>query len=160
MEYSELEVKAYDRERQWTSGILDVLIGRMKRGDLAAAEIGIEMMEEDRGLAFGPITKSNIPRALTKCALSNEQMDRIRKRVVQMLLRPFLPKDFRQYAWLARRVGMQEWAGALEEVEGDDAWVAWYVEYLLKPNPPRPPYGLIFDRMDWHARALVDPQSR
>ena len=160
LEWSELEVHPYDIEREWTSGILDVLIERMKRGDLAAAEIGLEMVEEDRGLAFGPIIKSNIPRAMAKCVLTEEQKERVRKRVVQMLLRPFLPKEFRQYAWLARRVGMQEWVGALQEADRDDAWVAWYVDYLLKTNPPRPPYSLFFHKSDWHGNALDRSDSK
>lgn len=127
-------------ERRWTAGALDALTERMKRGDLAAAEIGIEMMEEDRGLAFGSIVKSNLPRALARCALTESQQDRVRRRVADMLLRKFLPKEFREYAWLARRLGMDRWREPLEEkADRADPWVDWYLRYLLEKSPPRPP---------------------
>ena len=146
IEHTELVFHPYYVERGWTAGILDVLVDRMKSGDLAAAQIGIEMMEEDRGLAFGPIIKSNIPRALVKCDLTESHKERVRKRVVAMLLRPFLPKEFRQYAWLARRIGLGDWAQKLQNADKRVPWVHWYVEYLTNPNPPRPPWDPSLDR--------------
>ena len=137
--HEELKVHPYDIERGWTSGILDPLIERMKSGDLAAAQIGIEMMEEDRGLAFGSIIKSKIPRALAKCDLTEKHKERLRKRTVEMLLRPFLPKEFRQYAWLARRLGLADWEKKLRKADLRNPWVRWYVLYLTTANPPHQP---------------------
>ena len=140
MEHQDVAVDDYYLQRRWTAGILRPLTDRMKRGDLAAAEIGIEMMEEDRGLAFGPIIKSNIPRALAKCSLTEPQKEQIRRRTVDMMLRNFLPKEFRQYAWLTRRIGLGRWQGQLEaKADRTDRWVNWYLRYLLEEHPPRPP---------------------
>lgn len=140
IEHVELAVQGFYLDRGWTAGILRTLTERIKQGDLAAADIGIEMMEEDRGLAFGSIIKSNLPRALSKCALSEAQQDRIRRRVADMLLRKFMPKEFRQYAWLLRRLGLGRWRETLEnKADRDDPWVDWYLRYLLEKNPPRPP---------------------
>ena len=141
IDHVDLEVSAYDIERGWTAGIIDCLLERAKLGDLAAAQICIEMMEEDRGLAYGSIVKSNIPRALAKCELTIAHQERICKRVVEMLLRPFLPKEFRQYAWLARRIGLGKFEKKLHKADREDPWVNWYVLYLTLPNPPRPPYS-------------------
>lgn len=122
------------------AAIMWPLIEAMKEGDLAAAQIGIEMMEEDRGLMFGPIVKSNIPRAIAKCALTEQHKERIRKRAVEMLLRKFFPKEFRQYGWLVRRIGLGTWATVLERrADRSDPWVDWYIEYWTSDNPQAPP---------------------
>ncbi|MGE0487576.1 MAG: hypothetical protein AB7S38_00025 [Vulcanimicrobiota bacterium] len=142
VKWSPVEVQAYYRERRWLTGILRPLILRAKQGDLAAAEVCIELMEEDRGLAFGCILKSNIPRAISKCALTPYQQDRIRQRVLDMLTRGYLPKEFRQYAWLVRKLGLltsPEWQARLDQVDDSNPWAAWYIQYLTKPHPPRQP---------------------
>ena len=139
VEHHALEPTDYMVERGWATCMLRILIERMKSGDLAAAEICLEMMEEDRSLAFGPIVKSNIPRAMAKCALTDRQKERIRERVLTMLLRGYLPKEFRQYAWLARRLGLGEWEKKLSKVDLSNPWAKWYVDYLTQEHPPRPP---------------------
>jgi hypothetical protein len=140
LDHSEIVMCSYSLQRRWTAGILRPLTDRIKKGDLAAAEIGIEMMEEDRGLAFGSIIKSNLPRALAKCPLTELQKERIRRRVVAMLLRKFMPKEFRQYAWLIRRIGLGSWQAHLEsEADRSHPWVEWYLHYLTEDNPPLAP---------------------
>lgn len=140
VDHQEVSISGYYLERPWTASVLKPLIDRMKQGDLAAAEIGIEMIEEDRGLIFGPIVKSNIPRALAKCFLTEQQKERVRRRTVEMLLRKFMPKEFRQYAWLTRRIGLESWRNNLEQdADRTHPWVNWYLRYLLEQNPPSPP---------------------
>ena len=64
---------------------MDDLIEAIKDGDLAAAEIGIELIEEEGGFAFGRIIKSNAARALARCDLTRAQQERVRSRVIDML---------------------------------------------------------------------------
>ncbi|MCC2653821.1 MAG: hypothetical protein K0Q60_3987, partial [Microvirga sp.] len=43
----------YISERGWITHLMEALIEGMKQGDLASAEVGIELIEEDGGFAFG-----------------------------------------------------------------------------------------------------------
>jgi hypothetical protein len=108
--------------------------------DLASAEIGIELMEEDGGFAFGRILKSNTARALLRCNLTESQKERIRTRVIAMLRRGFMPGEFRDYARLLRRIGVKAHREELlHGVDRTNPWAAWYVGYLLNENPgPKP----------------------
>jgi hypothetical protein len=127
-------------ERGLIVTLMDALIEGMKTGDLACAEIGIELMEEDGGLAFGRILKANAARALRRCALTEAQKERVRSRVVSMLCRGFMPHEFRDYARLLRRIGLGSHREILERtVDRSDPWARWYFDYLTRPNPgPKP----------------------
>ena len=130
----------YISDRGWITHILEALIEGMKQGDLASAEIGIELIEEDGGFAFGRILKSNTARALLRCDLTEAQQERIRGRVIAMLCRGFMPGEFRDYARLLRRIGVGAHKDQLlRGVDITNAWAAWYVRYLLNENPgPKP----------------------
>jgi hypothetical protein len=135
-----LSIPDYISERGWITHIIDALIEGMKNGDLASAEIGIELMEEDGGFAFGRILKSNTARALLRCNLTESQKERIRTRVIAMLRRGFMPGEFRDYARLLRRIGVKAHREELlHGVDRTNPWAAWYVGYLLNENPgPKP----------------------
>jgi hypothetical protein len=139
--YVRPEVRALDSERPWwITELMDCFIARMKTGDLAAGQLGIDLMQEDGGFFCGSIVKSNIPRALAKCALSEDQKNVIRARVVEMLLRKFMPKEFRQYAWLVRRFGLGAYRAEVEtKADRSDPWVDWYVEFMTEPSPQGQP---------------------
>ncbi|HEX2553429.1 MAG TPA: hypothetical protein VHL98_07000 [Microvirga sp.] len=127
-------------ERGWIAGVMDHLAERMKQGDLAAAEIGIEFIEEDGSFAFGRTTKCRVARALRHCRLTDGQMDRIRRRVIDMLGRGYMPREFREYARLLRRIGLGGHRAALERAaESGNAWVGWYGRYLRGEAPGKHP---------------------
>ena len=130
----------YVRQRGLIVGIMDELVERMKLGDLAAAEVGIELIEEDGGFAFGRIMKANTARALKRCHLTQGQQDRVRRWVVSMLCRSFMPHEFREYARLLRRIGVAEYRDVLlREADRTNPWTAWYLDYLLHENAgPKP----------------------
>jgi len=130
----------YISERGWITHLMEALIEGMKQGDLASAEVGIELIEEDGGFAFGRILKSNTARALLRCDLTEAQRERIRKRVIGMLRRGFMPGEFRDYARLLRRIGLgPQGKESLREVDLTSPWSAWYVRYLTSDNPgPKP----------------------
>jgi hypothetical protein len=120
----------------WTARTMDVLAERMRQGDLAAADIGIEFIEEDGSFAFGRTTKGRVARALRHVPLTAAQKDRIRRRVVAMLARGYLPREFREYARLLRRIGPGGFEREIERAAASgDPWIAWYGRYL-RGEPP------------------------
>jgi hypothetical protein len=96
-------------DKQWIYSVMDIVIEGIEDGDLACAELGIEFIEEDQLFAFGRILKSNTARALRRASLTDEQKERIRKRVVEMLGRRYLPREYRQYA----KSCAEDWIGKL-----------------------------------------------
>lgn len=82
-------------------------------------------------LMWGRVFKSNAARALRRAALNYGQEDRIRRRIVKMLLAGNVPYEFKEYAKLLRRVGLGEWGPVIErEAPVDNPWVARYVRYF------------------------------
>jgi hypothetical protein len=117
--------------RRWIYPVMDLVIEGIEQGDLACAEIGIEFIEEGDSFPFGMILKSNTARALRRTALTSEQQERIRKRVVEMLCTGYLPREFRQYAKLARKIGLGDWLSHIErEANLSDRWVQHYYRYF------------------------------
>jgi hypothetical protein len=116
-------------DKQWIYSVMDRVIEGIEHGDPACAELGVEFIEEDRTFAFGRILKSNTARALRRTPLTDEQKERIRKRVVEMLGRQYLPREYRQYAKLARKIGLGNWLHRIEEQSGNP-WAKHYYTYL------------------------------
>ena len=111
--------------------VMDPVIEGIKAGDLACAEIGVEFIEEDRGFPFGQTLKSKTARALRQVSLTDEQKERIRKRVVSMLNARYLPREYKEFARLARKIGLGRWLSEIKSQEPpENEWVTWYHEYL------------------------------
>src|SRR5215510_1943598 len=128
----DLSPKIYSKDnKQWIYPIMDCVIEGIEQGDLACAEIGIEFIEEDSSFAFGKILKSNTARALRRIELTDEQKERIRVRVVGMLRAGYLPREYRQYAKLACRIGLGKWLSQLkDELPRDNPWAQRYFSYF------------------------------
>ncbi len=125
---------------EWLDPLLRSVIEGIKAGDGACAEIGIELLEEDGGFAFGAILKANAAWALKRCPLTPAQEERVRSRVVAMLKRGFMPHEFRDYARLLRRIGLGRHRAEVEaHHDPANPWVNWYVAYLTTDDPGRPP---------------------
>lgn len=118
-------------EKKWIYPVMDRVIEGIESGDLACAEIGVEFIEEDASFAFGRILKSNTARALRRNPLTDELKERIRKRVVRMLEANYLPREYRQYAKLARKIGLGEWLAEIKErVPLDNSRAQRYYKYF------------------------------
>ena len=118
---------------KWIYPVMDQVIEGIEQGDLACAEIGVEFIEESASFTFGRILKSNTARALRRTTLTDEQKERIRKRVVEMLEAKYLPREFRQYAKLVRKIGLGEWLPRVnEQAELADPWVQRYYAYFTE----------------------------
>jgi hypothetical protein len=118
--------------KRWIYPVMDRVIEGIEAGDLACAEIGIEFIEEDQSFDFGQILKSNTARALRRIALTEEQKERIRKRVVAMLIAGYLPREYRQYVKLARKIGLgRRWLDEIKkQVPSDNPWIEKYHRYF------------------------------
>ena len=120
-----------DNDSQWIYPAMERVIEGIESGDLACAEIGIEFIEEDGSFAFGQILKSNTAKALRRISLTEPQKERIRKRVVAMLRVGYLPREYRQYAKLARKIGLgTSLIEIKDELPSDNPWVQKYYHYF------------------------------
>jgi hypothetical protein len=99
----------------WVYPVMEDVIAGAEDGDPACIAICIEFIEEDQSFPFGAILKSNSARALRRAHLSSEQMERVRARVVRMLLAGYVPHEFKEYAKLLRRVGVGAWWPIIEQ---------------------------------------------
>jgi len=115
----------------WIYPVMDEVIAGIGAGDGACIEIGIEFIEEDQGFPFGLILKVNTAKALRRTSLSPKQENRIRRRVATMLIDGNLPKEFKEYAKLLRKVGLGNWWAAIKEkADFDDPYVLRWYEYF------------------------------
>jgi hypothetical protein len=86
--------------------ILFAVIEGIEAGDLACARIGVELLEDDQGFTFGAILKGNTARALRRFErLPEDLVARLRLRIVGMLCAGPVPREYRHYTRLLRRLG-------------------------------------------------------
>ncbi len=113
---------------------MDCVIEGIEAGDLACAEIGVEFIEENTLFTFGRILKSNTARALRRTQLTAAQEERIRKRIVEVLCTSkYIPREFRQYAKLGRKIGLGNWLTRVElEADLNNPWVQHYYQYFKR----------------------------
>ena len=111
--------------------VMERVIEGIGRGDVACIEIGVEFIEEDRPFPFGRILKANTARALRRAELTAAQKERIRKRVIEMLIGGNTPREYRQYAKLARKIGLGDcWAQAQDRLDLARSHVRHYYHYF------------------------------
>src|SRR6476660_7439683 len=103
-----------DNDKQWIYPVMDRVIEGIEKGDQACVELGVEFIEDNSSFVFGRILKSNTARALRRSSLTSEQKERVRKRVTEMLETGYLPREFRQYAKLVRKIGLGNWLLRIE----------------------------------------------
>jgi len=106
------EASDSDRPEMQTSRLLDKVIGGVRAGDPSCVAIAIELVEEDGGFFFGAMLKADAARALRQVPnLTDQQVERLRARIVGMYARGEVPREFREYAKLLRKLGVgPHWA--------------------------------------------------
>jgi hypothetical protein len=102
-----LEVTAGDNH--WIYPVMYRVIEGINRCDAACIELGVEFIEEDRLFPFGRTLKGNTARAMRRAELTEGQKERVRGRVMEMLVAGHTPREYRQYAKLARKIGLGDW---------------------------------------------------
>jgi hypothetical protein len=110
------------------------VIEGIEAGDAACIRLGIEFIEEDAMFPFGRILKSNTARALRRASLSEAQREQVRQRVLSMLRAGKVPHEFREYAKLVKKIGLQ--AADLGEVPGTSERVSRFRSYLQAAARP------------------------
>jgi hypothetical protein len=115
-------------DQNWVYPVMDKVIEGIEAGDIACIHIGIEVIEEDSKFPFGKILKSNTARSLRRALLSDEQKQRIRRRVFAMLRAGHVPHEYREYAKLARKIGFD--VGEIPDVDLSDPRVARFIAYF------------------------------
>ena len=119
-------------DTKWIYPVMDCVIEGIEAGDLACAELGIEFIQTNDSFPFGMTNKSNVARALRRTTLTEAQKEKIRRRVIEMLEAGYLPREFRHYAKLARKLGLREFLPRIKQLAelSSDAWVRRYCAYF------------------------------
>ena len=118
---------------KWIYPVMDKVIEGIKEGDEACKRIGIEFIEEDTFFSFGKILKSNTARALRQTSLTEDIKERIRVRVVHMLLVGNVPHEYKEYAKLLRNVGLGDSKQEIEaNVDRSNPYVMRYYRYFMQ----------------------------
>jgi hypothetical protein len=133
-------------DADWIPPVMGEVAAAIQKGDPAAVMIGIEFLEEDAGFPFGMLLKSNVARRLRQnAALDESQKEVLRRRFTDMLLRGYLPREFREYAKLFRKIGLGVHREAIErKADLSNRFVRRWCWYLLQDHEgPRPPKYLL-----------------
>lgn len=101
--------------RRWIYPVMHQVIEGIDAGDVACVQIGVEFIEENEKFPFGKGLKSSTARALRRSSPNSGQVGRIRKRVVQMLIKEQIPHEYRDYARLLKKVGIGDWWPVIEK---------------------------------------------
>lgn len=133
IEKSDLSPDEFEQgEIKWIYPVMDKVIKCIDQGDAACKLVGIEFIEEDQKFPFGKTLKSNTARDLRRATLSEHDKERIRKRVVHMLVEGHVPHEYREYARLLRKIGIAEYRETIQSCAGTESpYVLKFVRYLL-----------------------------
>ncbi len=122
-------------DKRWVYPVMEQVIRGIEAGDAACIELGIEFVEEDEKFPFGKILKAKAARGLRRAHLTAEQIERIRQRVIGMLVAGHVPHEFREYAKLLRKVGAGErWSAVHDRLDQANPYVMRFYEYLNDPE--------------------------
>ena len=115
----------------WIYPFMDKVIAGIEQGDAACRRIGIEFIEEDHKFVFGKILKSNAARALRRSELTTDEKERIRRRLVEMLIEGNVPHEYKQYAKLLKKIGIGDYWNEVEaRINRSNEYVMKYYDYL------------------------------
>lgn len=131
-------------EVRWVYPVMERVIQGIEAGDPACIALGVDFIEEDGRFPFGKVLKSNTARALRRARLTSGQVDRVRRRVLGMLAAGHVPREFKQYARLLRKVGLGEgWAEVEARADRSDPqvlrWLTYFREAQAAGGSPRAP---------------------
>ena len=117
-----------ERGRRRIYPVMNRVIDGIAAGDRACIRLGIEFINEDAKFPFGKILKANTARALRRTSLSEDQKERIRRRVFAMLQAGVIPHEYREYAKLVRRIGFQ--LAKVPEVDPANVYASRFHHYF------------------------------
>jgi hypothetical protein len=116
---------------RWVYPVMDKVIAGIEAGDAACVELGVEFIESAGKQPFGRTLHSNTARALRRATLNAPQIDRLRNRILAMLVKAEVPREFHEYAKLLRRIGIgPDWRQVVSAVNRANPYVMRYVQYF------------------------------
>jgi hypothetical protein len=118
---------------RWVWPVMERVIEGIKAGDAACIELGIEFIEHGGKQRFGRLLHADTARALRQKApaLSTAQIDRLRKRILGMLVEAWVPHEYHEYFRLLRRIGIGPgWSETMSQVDRNNPYVMRYVHYF------------------------------
>jgi hypothetical protein len=116
---------------RWIYPVMEQVIAGISGGDPACVELGVEFIEGDQRFPFGKRLKSNTARALRRASLEAGQVERVRNRVIGMLVAGQVPHEFREFARLLRKIGVGErWESVRQRLDRSNPYVMRFYDYL------------------------------
>lgn len=97
--------------------VMDKIILGIEQNDEACKIIGVELIEESQTMPFGKILKSNTARALRRSVLNKHLEERLAARIVSMLIEGNVPREYKEYAKILRKIGISK--SYWQEIERD-----------------------------------------
>lgn len=116
----------------WVYPVMDQVLKGIKAGDAACMRIGVEFIEQDQHFSFGKLLKSDTARALRQQEeLPDDLKERLRTRIVTMLLHGNVPHEYKEYARLLRKIGFAEhWLHMRAKASRHNPYVLRYLNYF------------------------------
>ncbi len=102
-------------DTRWIYPVMDKVIEGIVQGDAACIAIGVEFLEEDRKFPFGSSLKYRAARSLRRTRLTPALSTRLKRRIVSMLAAGNVPREYREYARLLRRIGFDDWWQCIDQ---------------------------------------------
>ena len=116
---------------RWVYPIMFSVVDGIQAGDPACVDLGVEFIESGHSQAFGRTLHATVARVLRQSSLNPEHVTRLRARILGMLVAGQVPREYREYAKLLRRIGLGEaWAAARQSVDRGNPYVMRYVNYF------------------------------
>jgi len=126
-------VESIKDDVKWIYPVMDNVIAGIEQGDAACRRVGIEFIEEESKFTFGKILKSNTARALRRSQLTVEEQERIRRRLVPMLIAGNVQHEDKQYPKLLKKIGIGEYWNEIENrINRSNEYVMKYYDYFRK----------------------------
>jgi hypothetical protein len=120
-----------DGTKHWIYPVMERVIDGIGAGDAACIEIGIEFVESDEKFPFGKTLKSRTARTLRRALLTPYQVERIRRRVIGMLVAGHVPHEFRDYAKLLKKIGVgPQWVEIRDGISRTNPYVERFYNYI------------------------------
>ena len=119
-------------KKVWIYPVMYKVIEGIEQGDRVCKIIGVELLEESNTMPFGRILKSNTARALRRTNLDYNLQERLRNRIIAMLIEGKVPREYREYAKLLRTIGINkyDWQIIERHFPQDNIYAMKYYRYF------------------------------
>jgi hypothetical protein len=126
-------------EGTWIYPILDPVIEGIVAGDRACIAIGVDLVESDEEVPFGLTLKYQTARALRRTVLDAASKQRLRERILFLLVTGRFSRYFSEYYKLLRTIGVGEsWGDLMASIPRENERAMHYFNLLLANDATAP----------------------